>query len=373
MTVRGFPPLRIHLRQRIRKVDAMKETLTYKDAGVDVEAGDRFVDKIRPLVQQTFRKEVLTDIGGFGGVVNLDLQRFPDPLLVASTDGVGTKLRIAFDLDRHETVGQDLVAMCANDVVVQGAEPLFFLDYFATGRLQTDQATRVLQGIAEGCRMAGCALIGGETAEMPTFYHQGEYDLAGFCVGVVNRDRLLTGRTIRPGDVVMGLPSSGLHSNGYSLVRKLFSRDRGFSLDRPLEGMAVPLGEELLRPTRIYVRTILDLLERIPLKGIAHITGGGLLGNIPRILPPECGVEIHLSRWRVPPIFRHIEREANLPVADMLRTFNYGIGMVFVLDPDRVESASAFLSDAGETCHVIGEVFARGPGENPMTWRPDPA
>jgi len=350
----------------------MKDTLTYKDAGVDIETGDRFVDRIRPLVKQTFRKEVLSDIGGFGGVVKLDTERFPHPLLVAATDGVGTKLRIAFEMNRHETVGQDLVAMCANDVVVQGAEPIFFLDYFATGRLDTELAARVLEGIAHGCRMAGCALIGGETAEMPSFYPEGEYDLAGFCVGVVNQDRLLSGRTIRPGDAVLGLPSSGLHSNGYSLVRKLFSRERGFSLDRPLEGMALPLGEELLRPTRIYVRTMLGLLERVPLKGIAHITGGGLLGNIPRMLPDECGVRIDLAQWQIPPIFRHIQREANLPLPEMLQTFNYGIGMVFVLEPDRVEEASSCLQEAGEPCHLLGEVFARQPGEAPVRWMPCP-
>ncbi len=345
-----------------------KEVLTYKDAGVDVEAGDRFVDRIRPLVRQTFRKEVLTDIGGFGGVVNLDLERFPSPLLVAATDGVGTKLCIAFEMNRHESIGQDLVAMCANDVVVQGAEPLFFLDYFATGKLEPETAALVLQGIADGCRMAGCALIGGETAEMPSFYAEGEYDLAGFCVGVVNRDRIISGRTIHPGDALIGLPSNGLHSNGYSLVRKLFSRERGFSLERPLEGMTAPLGEELLRPTRIYVRTILDLLERVPLKGIAHITGGGLLGNVPRILPDGCGAEIRLDRWPVPPIFLHIQREANLSVGEMMQTFNYGIGMVLALEPDQVETAVVSLEGMGETCHLLGEVVARQPGQAPLRW-----
>jgi phosphoribosylformylglycinamidine cyclo-ligase len=346
----------------------MKDSLTYKNAGVDIEAGDRFVDRIRPLVQKTFRKEVLTDIGGFGGVLALDTTRFPDPLLVASTDGVGTKLRIAFDMDRHDTVGQDLVAMCVNDVVVQGAEPLFFLDYFATGALEPEKATQVVGGIADGCRMAGCALLGGETAEMPSFYPGGEYELAGFSVGVVNRDRIVTGETIRPGDVVMGLPSNGLHSNGYSLVRKLFSRERGFRLDTPLEGMQLPLGEELLRPTRIYVRTMLDLLERFPLKGIAHITGGGLHGNVPRILPRDCSVRLHLSRWPVPHIFRHIEQEANLSVSEMLRTFNYGIGMVFVLSKESVEPVSTFLQEAGEACSILGEVLPRLEGESSVLW-----
>jgi len=349
----------------------MKDTITYKDAGVDIEAGDRFVDRIRPLVQRTFRKEVETDIGGFGGVLALDTSRFPSPLLVAATDGVGTKLKIAFAMNRHDTVGQDLVAMCANDVVVQGAEPLFFLDYFATGVLDPERAAEVVRGIADGCRLAGCALIGGETAEMPSFYPQGEYDLAGFCVGVVNRDRLVTGAGIRPGDVAIGLPSSGLHSNGYSLVRRLFCAERGFRLEEPLEGMSVPLGDELLRPTRIYVRTLLGLLERFSLKGMAHITGGGLAGNIPRILPRDCGVRLHLDRWPVPPIFRHIQREANLPLEEMLRTFNCGIGMVLIIDRREREAVSDFLRSAGEPSHAVGEVFAREEGQAPVLWGPE--
>jgi phosphoribosylformylglycinamidine cyclo-ligase len=346
----------------------MKDILTYRDSGVDIDAGDRFIDAIRPSVRRTFRREVLMDIGGFGGIVELDTKRFPDPLLVASTDGVGTKLRVAFEMDRHETIGLDLVAMCANDVVVHGAEPLFFLDYFATGRLDPDKATKVVQGIAEGCQLAGCSLIGGETAEMPSFYPGGEYDVAGFCVGIVNRDRLLNGLTICPGDVLVGLASSGLHSNGYSLVRKLYSRERGYSLEAPLEGMDVPLGEVLLQPTRIYVRLLLDLLEHFPIKGIAHITGGGLHGNIPRILPQGCGVRIDRSRWPIPLIFQRIQADARLPASEMVRTFNCGIGMVFVLEAQRTDAVFEFLRAGGETFFHIGDVVERREGDPPVEW-----
>ncbi len=348
----------------------MKKPITYKDAGVDIDAGDSLVEFIRPLARATFRKEVKTDIGSFGGVMDIDRERFPDPLLVASTDGVGTKLRIAFQLDRHETIGQDLVAMCANDVLVHGAEPFFFLDYFATGKLEVDKAKRVVQGIADGCRLAGCALIGGETAEMPSFYPGGEYELAGFCVGIVNRDKVLNGRDIRAGDVLLGLPSSGLHSNGYSLVRKLFSEERGYRYDRPLEGMTRTLGEELLLPTRIYAQPVLPLLERFPLKGLVHITGGGLIENIPRILPGDSKAVMHLSAWPVPEIFRHLEKEGHLPIQEMLRTFNYGIGMVLVLGADHACPVMSFLEDQGEACYRIGEVAPRGGDEEPILWDP---
>ena len=348
----------------------MDKPLTYKDAGVDIEAGDSVVEFIRPVAKKTFRKEVMMDIGGFGGVVEIDRDRFPDPLLVASTDGVGTKLRIAFQMDRHETIGQDLVAMCANDVLVNGAEPLFFLDYFATGKLEPDKAKAVLKGIADGCSMAGCALIGGETAEMPSFYPGGEYELAGFCVGVVSRDKILTGKGIQPGDTLLGLASSGLHSNGYSLVRKLFSEDRGYRLDKPLEGMSSPLGEELLRPTKIYVRPVLDVLERFSVKGLAHITGGGLLENIPRILPPDCGAVLTLSQWFVPEIFRHIEKDGNILLPEMLRTFNYGIGMVLVVQTEQAQAISSALQEAGEQCHLIGEIVSRSGDAEQVTWTP---
>jgi len=338
----------------------MKIPITYKDAGVDIEAADRLVDFIRPLAKTTFRAEVLTEIGSFGGVVQLDRERFPDPLLVASTDGVGTKLRIAFAMNRHDTVGIDLVAMSVNDVLVQGAEPLFFLDYFATGRLDLDTAKQVVQGIADGCRIAGCALIGGETAEMPSSYPDGEYDLAGFCVGIVNRDRVVDGQGIRPGDAVLGVASSGLHSNGYSLVRRIFSPERGFNLREPLPGMSTPLGEELLRPTRIYVRSILKALRQFPVKGLAHITGGGLLENVPRILPADCAAWLRPSAWPLPRIFQEIRREANLDLAEMLRTFNCGIGMVIVVEPASAEDLRDLLNAEGEDCYRVGEIVPRG-------------
>jgi len=346
----------------------LKTPLTYKDAGVDIEAADRLVDSLKPLARTTLRKEVLAGIGGFGSLVSIDRERFPDPLLVASTDGVGTKLRIAFELDRHETVGIDLVAMSVNDVLVLGAEPLFFLDYFATGRLRPDTAIRVLSGIVEGCRMAGCSLVGGETAEMPSFYADGEYDLAGFCVGVVNRDRVIDGKDVVPGDRLVGLFSSGLHSNGFSLVRKIFCPERGFSLQSPVKGSGIPLGEELLKPTRIYVRPVLALLEKVPVKAIVHVTGGGLTGNIPRVLPPEVQAVLDLGSWPVPDVFRWIEEEGSLPVSEMLGTFNYGIGMVLILGKEHVENATAFLSMIEVEAKVIGEVRRRPKEQAAVVW-----
>ena len=340
----------------------MKKPITYRDAGVDIDKADRLVEFIRPLAQSTFRSEVETDIGGFGGIVSIDPTRFPHPMLVASTDGVGTKLRLAFNTNRHDTVGIDLVAMCANDVIVQGAEPLFFLDYFATGRLEPDTAREVLRGVAEGCRMAGCALIGGETAEMPSFYPDGEYELAGFCVGVLNRGQVIDGRGIRPGDALIGLASSGLHSNGFSLVRKIFTEENGYRLDQPAEGLSAPLGEELLRPTRIYVRPVLGLLGRFTVKGIAHITGGGLTENIPRVLPEDCSALLDPRTWPRQPIFDLIQREASLDAGEMLRTFNCGIGMVLVTAPEQTEAVRTALHDTGETTHVVGEVRPRADG-----------
>ncbi len=343
----------------------MKAPRTYKDAGVDIEAADGLVNYIRPLAKSTFRKEVRMDIGGFGGVVAIDQDRFPEPLLVASTDGVGTKLRIAFQMDRHETIGIDLVAMCVNDVIVQGAEPLFFLDYFATGKLEPDRAKKVLHGIAEGCRTANCALIGGETAEMPGFYPGGEYELAGFCVGIVNRDRIIDGSKILPGDALVGIASDGLHSNGYSLVRRLFSQESGYRLSDAVEGLSAPLGEELLRPTRIYVRPVLELLDRFPVKGLAHITGGGLVENIPRILPPGCAASLEQDAWPRPGIFRLIERAGQIAPSEMFRTFNCGIGMVAVIGEEHADAAVECLQDLREQGYRIGRVVAaddRGPG-----------
>jgi len=346
----------------------MTKTLTYKDAGVDIEAAEKLVDFIRPLAKTTFRKEVISDIGGFGGVIAIDQERFPEPYLVASTDGVGTKLRIAFDMQKHDTIGQDLVAMCVNDIIVQGATPLFFMDYFATGKLDEGQAKEVIQGIVEGCRMAQCALIGGETAEMPSFYPQGEYELAGFSVGIVNRNRLIEGKNIKPGDVLIGLASNGLHSNGYSLVRKVFSREKGYELDNQLKELDCSLGEELLKPTRIYVQPILALLEQLPVKGLVHITGGGFIENIPRILPKDCRAEINLSQWTVPPIFKIIENKEQIQLQEMLKTFNYGIGMMVILSADRAEEGIRFLQDQGETCFPAGEILPRTPEDPAVMW-----
>ena len=340
---------------------------TYKEAGVDIDAADSLVDYIRPLAKSTFRKEVRMDIGGFGGVVAVDRERFAEPLLVASTDGVGTKLRIAFETDRHDSIGIDLVAMCVNDVIVQGAEPLFFLDYFATGKLDLERAKQVLKGIAEGCRISRCSLIGGETAEMPSFYPEGEYELAGFCVGIVNRDRIIDGKEILPGYVLVGIASSGLHSNGYSLVRSLFAEDRGFRMDDTVEGLSVPLGEELLRPTRIYVRPVLELLAKFPVKGLAHITGGGLIENIPRVLPPGCRANLDLDTWTRPEIFQVIERVGQIELTEMLRTFNYGIGMVVVTGDEHADEVVECLQGMGEQGFRIGRVQSGG-DEPRVTW-----
>ena len=346
----------------------MKPPQTYKEAGVDIEAADSLVEFIRPLAKATFRKEVRTDIGGFGGVVAVDRERFSEPLLVASTDGVGTKLRIAFDMDRHETIGIDLVAMCVNDVIVQGAEPLFFLDYFATGKLEPERAKQVLKGVAEGCRIADCSLIGGETAEMPSFYPKGEYELAGFCVGVVNRDKIIDGKEIQPGHALVGIASSGLHSNGYSLVRRLFAEDRGYRLGETIEGLSVPLGEELLRPTRIYVKPVLELLARFPVRGLAHITGGGLTDNIPRVLPSGCRALLDPNAWPRPEIFQVIEKVGEIAPTEMLRTFNCGIGMVLVTEEDRAEEMVACLQGMGEQAFRIGRVVEGGTEQPGVIW-----
>jgi phosphoribosylformylglycinamidine cyclo-ligase len=334
-------------------------SLTYRDAGVDIDAGDELVERIKPHVRRTMRREVLGGIGGFGSLVELPLERWRRPVLVAGTDGVGTKLRLAIDTGRHDGIGIDLVGMCANDVVVQGAEPLFFLDYYATGRLEVDVAERVIAGIARGCELAGCALVGGETAEMPGMYAADDYDLAGFCVGVVERDRILDGSGTRAGDVVIGLASSGPHSNGYSLIRKLVAR-AGADADTTLEG--VRLFDRLLEPTRIYVKPVLALLAALPVHGIAHITGGGLTDNIPRVLPERLGVRLDPRAWTRGPVWDWIQRTGNIEDAEMHRTFNCGIGMTLQVPADAADRAVTMLRDAGETAAVIGEVVA-GAGE----------
>lgn len=335
--------------------------MTYASAGVDIDAGERLVKQIGPLARSTRRPEIVAGVGGFAALARVP-RGYREPLLVTSTDGVGTKLRVAFTLDRHDTVGIDLVAMSVNDLLTIGAEPLLFLDYFATGRLDVRRGTDLIRGIARGCREAGCSLVGGETAEMPSFYPDGEYDLAGFAVGVVERRRLIDGRGVRPGDVLIGLPSAGLHSNGYALARRVLL-DRGrLPLDRPAPGLRTALGTELLRPTRIYVRPVLDLLRRHPhgtIRAMAHITGGGLPGNLPRVLPRGCRAVVRRGSWRVPPIFGLIERLGRVPRAEMDRTFNNGIGFVLVVAHARASQVLADLRRRRTGALVIGDV-ARG-------------
>ena len=333
--------------------------LTYRDAGVDIEAGESLVERIKPLVQKTQRPECLGNIGGFGGLFELPIDRYRRPVLVSGTDGVGTKLKLAVILDRHDTIGIDLVAMCVNDVLVLGAEPLYFLDYFATGRLSPEHAQSVIAGIATGCEAAGAALIGGETAEMPGMYSPGDYDLAGFCVGVVEKDQIIDGSHIRAGDQILGLASSGLHSNGYSLARAVLERSNA-TLDQPIG--ETTLGEALLAPTRIYVRPILALLKAVPIHGIAHITGGGLTGNIPRILPDNCDCRIDTTAWPRSEIFQWLQSEGSIDDTEMLRTFNCGIGLVIIMSSDTAAQAQQMLEASGETVYRLGEVQTGGRG-----------
>lgn len=336
------------------------KTITYADAGVDINAGNRAVALMKKSVQSTRRPGVLTGIGGFGGLFQLDTTRYREPVLVSGTDGVGTKLRVAFLLDRHDTIGIDAVAMCVNDILVLGAEPLFFLDYLAVGRLEPAKVAAIVAGIAHGCRQAGCALIGGETAEMPGFYGDGEYDIAGFAVGVVEKSKIIDGSNIKAGDVVIGLPASGLHSNGYSLARRVLlegARDRQAAIEKEL---GCTLGEELLKPTRIYVSQVLPLFGKFNIKGMAHITGGGLVENIPRILPPGTAVELSTAAWEVPRVFGVIAREGPVAAHEMYRVFNMGIGLVLVVDKGQVAGVLNQLNQAGEDARVIGVIT---PGE----------
>ncbi|MEO5656990.1 MAG: phosphoribosylformylglycinamidine cyclo-ligase [Nitrospiria bacterium] len=333
---------------------------TYRQAGVDIEAGDRVVELIKPLVKSTFRPEVMADLGGFAGLFRLDTARYREPVLVSGTDGVGTKLKIANLVNRHDTIGIDLVAMCVNDILVCGAEPLFFLDYFATGKLEPLRARDVIKGIADGCREAGCALIGGETAEMPSMYAEGDYDLAGFAVGVVERSRLIDGAAIVPGDVVIGLASSGLHSNGYSLVRKLLFETEGLAVDDRIPELDGLLGATLLTPTRIYVRTVLALMREFPLKGMAHITGGGITENLPRVLPDGCSAIIERARWTPAPIFRWLQSRGRIPDDDMYRTFNMGLGLLLVVAAEQADRVRAAAEALGEGATIVGRI---APGE----------
>ncbi|MCS6787537.1 MAG: phosphoribosylformylglycinamidine cyclo-ligase [Thiobacillaceae bacterium] len=330
----------------------MPPSLSYRDAGVDIAAGDDLVERIKPHARRTLRPEVLAGIGGFGALVELP-QRYRQPVLVAGTDGVGTKLKLAFALGRHDTIGVDLVAMSVNDILVQGAEPLFFLDYYACGRLEVDVAEQVVAGIARGCELAGCALIGGETAEMPGMYPIGEYDLAGFAVGVVERDRIITGDSIRAGDVILGLASSGPHSNGYSLIRRIVELS-GADLMAEFRGRS--LGETLLEPTRIYVRPVLALLAAVPVKGLAHITGGGITGNLPRILPDGLAARIDAAAWSWPPVFQWLREAGGVSTEEMYRTFNCGIGLIVVVAPEQAEHARHLLTEHGETVYTLGRV-----------------
>jgi phosphoribosylformylglycinamidine cyclo-ligase len=329
--------------------------LSYRDAGVDIDAGDDLVERIKPYARRTMRPEVLGGIGGFGALMEIP-KHYREPVLISGTDGVGTKLKLAFHLNKHDTIGQDLVAMSVNDILVQGAEPLFFLDYFACGKLDVDVGEQVVSGIAKGCELAGCALIGGETAEMPGMYPVGEYDLAGFAVGVAEKSQLITGQAIKAGDAVLGLASSGPHSNGYSLIRKIIEVNRA-DLWADFHGRA--LGEVLLEPTRIYVKPVLDLMKKVTVKGMAHITGGGLLENVPRILHEDLCAVINKAAWDMPPVFRWLMEGGKVAEQEMYRTFNCGIGMVLVVDNADVERAAALLSEKGEQVYHLGAIVSR--------------
>jgi phosphoribosylformylglycinamidine cyclo-ligase len=343
------------------EIQPVRQAMTYAQAGVDIDAGDALVERIKPFAKRTLRPEVLGGIGGFGALMSLP-QKYKEPILVSGTDGVGTKLKLAFALNKHDTVGQDLVAMSVNDVLVQGAEPLFFLDYFACGKLDVDTAATVIQGIAKGCELAGCALIGGETAEMPGMYPVGEYDLAGFCVGVVEKAKIINGSSVAAGDVVLGLASSGAHSNGYSLVRSIMEVSKVDPLV-PLPGTNAPLRDLVLAPTRIYVKPVLKLMESVNIKAMAHITGGGLTENIPRVLPEGLMAQLDKFSWPRPALFNWLQQQGNVADAEMHRTFNCGIGFVIVLAPQDLDAAIHVLQQQGESVYRIGSIRPRRAGE----------
>ena len=332
--------------------------LTYKKSGVDINKGNKLVDIIKPMARSTFKPYVMTDIGSFGAFCKLDTSKYKKPVLVSSTDGVGTKLKIAFMLNKHDTVGIDLVAMCVNDILTSGAQPLFFLDYFASGKLATKQAANVIKGIAEGCRMADCSLIGGETAEMPGFYDKGEYDLSGFAVGVVDHNAIINGSGIKEGDMLIGLASSGIHSNGYSLVRKLFFDIKKYNPKKKIKELGCTIGEELLKPTRIYVKSVLKIIKSFRVQGIAHITGGGLTENPPRILPANSTLKFVINKgsWPIHSIFSLIQSMGNVPDSEMYRTLNMGIGLVIVVKKADAKKAIAKLKRLGEQAYIIGQV-----------------
>jgi phosphoribosylformylglycinamidine cyclo-ligase len=337
----------------------------YKQAGVDIAAGNEAVVRMKKHVRKTFRPEVLTDLGGFGALFGLDKSKYEEPVLVSGTDGVGTKLKIAFAMDKHDTIGIDAVAMCVNDVVVQGAEPLFFLDYLACGKVVPEKIEAIVKGIADGCLMSGCALIGGETAEMPGMYSEDEYDIAGFTVGIVDKKKIIDGSRIAPGDAIIGLASSGVHSNGYSLVRKLLLEQQGMSLHDEVPELGGKLGDVLLEPTKIYVKTVLALLNEIDIKGMAHITGGGFLENIPRVLPEGVNALIEYGSWPILPIFSLMQKAGSISNKDMFRTFNMGIGMVLVVPEAQAEQTVRLAESLGERAYRIGTVT---PGEQIVTF-----
>ena len=337
----------------------MKKKITYKDSGVDIDRANSFVERIKPLIKAASRREMMSGIGGFGGLFHLDISKNRDPVLVSSTDGVGTKLKIAQMMDKHDTVGIDLVAMSVNDVVVQGAEPLFFLDYIATGKLLVETTVQIVEGVVRGCQEAGCALIGGETAEMPGFYPDGEYDLAGFCVGVVDADKLIDGSEIRVGDRIIGIASSGLHSNGFSLARRVLFEEGKLRPEDKIEGLDECLGLALLKPTKIYVKSILNLIKNFNIRGIVHITGGGFTDNIPRIVPGPCRAVIRKGSWPVPPIFDLIRRVGGVDEEEMLRVFNMGIGMIIIVaEMDHAEILER-LEKLGEKAYALGVIEKR--------------
>lgn len=333
-----------------------EKILTYADAGVDIDAGNKAVELMKDSVKATYRPEVIGDLGGFGGLFALDLAKIKDPVLVSGTDGVGTKLKLAFMMDKHDTIGQDAVAMCVNDILVQGAEPLFFLDYIAVDKVDSQKVADIVAGVARACKESGCALIGGETAEMHGFYAKNEYDIAGFCVGVVDRSKLITGAKVQAGDELIGLPSSGVHSNGFSLVRKIVFDKMGYNLKSYIAEFGKSLGEELLTPTRLYPKTILPMLKRFNIHGMVHITGGGFYDNVPRVLPPDCDAVIDVGAWDVPIVFKKLKEWGNVRWEEMYRTFNMGVGMIIVADADEAPYVRKYLQSAGEVYYDLGKV-----------------
>ena len=332
--------------------DSKNKTISYKDAGVNIEAGDQLINRIKPFANETARKESIGGLGGFGSLFEIP-EKFTKPVLVSGTDGVGTKLKLAFDLNKHETIGQDLVAMCVNDILVQGAEPLFFLDYYACGKLNVDTAALIIKGIAAGCLLANCSLVGGETAEMPGMYHDGEYDLAGFCVGAVEKNKIINGSKVKEGNLVLGLTSSGAHSNGYSLIRKIISHSK---VDLNTDFYGEKLSDVLMKPTKIYVKSILSLIKKVNVNAMAHITGGGLIENLPRILPNHLCARINKKSWELPHLFQWLNDKANLDDTELYKTFNCGIGMAIIVDEKDALKAGNILREYGEEVHIIGTI-----------------